>query len=173
MPRIVKHETEVARRIDRAVAAIVSNAPSEPTLRIRSAKGTLKLNFDTVQLESGVKRHLFDKSTSLYPAQHAAILGAMPKKGQSVPLAKLLALTRRALARTTEQLARSQAHAANTLALAHQLELEIARQREEIATLEAGGIDERIVGSGRLIGFPPPQRKPRGSGPGKTNRPSR
>lgn len=159
MPRIVKKEPLIAKRIDAAVAAIIAGAPKKLPLRIRADKGTLKLNFATVEIEAGVKRHLFDKETSVYSEQYAAILSKMTEKGKSEPLANQLARIRKELQVTKDHLQRSQTYAAHILTQAHLLELEVAQLGEEIATLASDDSDGQLVGSGRLIGLPPPQRK--------------
>jgi hypothetical protein len=160
VPRIVEKRAATAKRIEEAIAAILGGAPKSPVLRNRANKGTLKLNFATVEIEAGVKRHLFDDQDSVYSEQYAAIAAQMPAKGKSEPLAKQLEKSRKELQITKEQLQRSQTYAAHLLTQSHQLELEISRLGEEIATL-AGGADEPLVGSGRLIGLPPPPRKTR------------
>lgn len=159
MPRIVKYDPSTAKRIDRAIKDIVASTPSDPELRKRADRGTLKLNFATVHAETGVPRHLFDREKCVYPEQYAAIVAQTPEKGTVEPLAQQLAKARKKLQTTTDRLERSQTYAAHVLTQAHQLELELARANEEIRTLTSGASSGSLVGSGRLIGLPPPERK--------------
>ncbi|NYD89180.1 hypothetical protein [Sphingomonas melonis] len=167
MPRVVDHDQRIARRIDAAVEAIQRNEPTDPALVTKAAKGILKLNFASVQAESGVKRHLFDKPRSIYAAQYELISTSMAAKGKVEPLALQLAECRRKLARSEKRLESAQTYNAHLLTLAHQFELEVARLREQVATLLDQGPDEPIVGSGRLIGLPTPERRRIGPGQGR------
>lgn len=162
MPRLVEYDAESARRIDKAIKEILAGSPTDAELKLRARKGRLRLNFATVSQESGVPRHLFDEEKGIYPEQYAAIVAAMPKKGESEPLAMQIDRIRVELADTHARLGRSETYAANLLTRMHLLELEIARLREENATLGGdGGEAIALIGSGELIGLPPSQpRRP-------------
>lgn len=159
MPRIVQYDSRTAKRLDKAIENIVAMTPSDAGLQKRANRGTLKLNFATVHAETGVPRHLFDREECVYPEQYAAIVAKMPEKGTVEPLAQQLARARKELQTTTDRLDRSHTYAAHVLTQAHQLELELARANDEITTLTSGASTGSLVGSGRLIGLPPPERK--------------
>lgn len=170
MPRVVEHDPETARRLDLAIKAIAGGTPTNPTLVAKANRGTLRLNFATVQVEADVKRHLFDKAESLYSAQFETIRGLMTARGKTDPLAVQLAECRLKLERANRQLGRAQDYNAHLLTLAHQLELEAASLREEVATLLGDGTDGDLVGSGRLIGLPATPKRRIGPGQGRRAR---
>lgn len=158
MPRIVKRRADVARRITTALANIEAQMPKDAGLRKRANAGTLKTNFNTVHIESGVERHLFDKPSSLYAAEYNAIVAVMPKRGTVVPLRKQLDRERRRLETSEARLQRSRTYAAQLLILMQKMDVEIARLKEEIANGPASS-ERQLIGTGRVTSMPPVKRR--------------
>lgn len=160
MARITERDAAVARKILVALARIRAEKPRDAKLARRVLSGTLKVNFDTVHIESGVKRHLFDKPTSLYVKEHRAIAAAMAERGKVVPLRKQLDDVRKRLRTSETQLQRSRDYAALLLIRMQKLDLEIARLNEELAQGPLGE-ETPLIGTGRVTAMPPVQRGPR------------
>lgn len=129
----------------------------------RASAGTLKVNFETVAMESATKRHLFDRPGGPYDAEHSAVAAEIGKRGTSEPLRKQLDAARIELASSRDSLERSRDYAARMLIRMHKLELEIANLREDLAADHRPG-DEPLIGSGRVVGLPAPERRRRPDG---------
>lgn len=165
MAKKLSHDPSVAAAIEAALTRIKSGSPEHATLKKRVAAGTLHVNFDTVALESGVKRHMFDRPGGPYAAQYEAVAAETRERGKSAPLRKQLDEARVQLSSTKESLDRSRTYAAHLLVRMHKLELEVANLKEDIATMERGLDEEPLIGSGRVIGLPAPERsRPAGKG---------
>ncbi|SEL80686.1 hypothetical protein SAMN05216382_2690 [Sphingomonas palmae] len=170
MPKVVEFDDAVAQRIEKAVASITGDTPEDPVLKRRASRGTLKLNFATVSAEARVARHLIDHEGCVYAEQHACIAEAMAGRGTAVPLRKQLDQARSSLAERNEQLARCQSYNLHILTRLHQLDLEVARLNELVDTMDTGGSGPtELIGTGRVIGLPPPQR-PKARGGAKPKR---
>lgn len=155
MPPRPAHDSKVADRIRSAILAIEERRPRDPLLRKRAERGSLKLNFNTVQIEARVQRHLFDKPGCVYEAEHELIAGKMPKKGdpEAVPLRRQLDEVRKEKDDALKRLAQARTYAFHLLTRMHKLDLEVKRLTE----LVEGGSDgepEELIGTGKVIGLP-------------------
>ena len=166
MPRITKRDPSVARGIRAALTLLRSGQPKDAKLKKRADAGTLRVNFNTVEIESGVKRHVYDRPGTPYQAEHDAIAAAMPARGSVEPLRQQLDRDRKKLQQSEARLNRSRTYAAQLLAHTQKLNQEIARLKALVAGDAPTCGSPNLISDGRLDALPPMRRKQRGKANG-------
>ncbi len=158
MPRRVKRDEKVAQTILEGLRRVAAQEPLEEPLCKRADAGTLRVNFDTVAIESKVKRHLFDRPGTPYEPEHLAVAAEMSERGKVEPLRKQLDRSRAKLKISEARLGRSRTYAAQLLLRMQKMDLEIARIQEQLANGHVASEDEPLIGTGRVTALPPVAR---------------
>lgn len=144
------------KKVEAALDRLERGEPKEKALVERAHRGSLKVNLNSLTLESGVKRHRIEK---LYPdlAERATSQGG--ERGTAVPLRKQLDERRREKANAKRQLQQAQSYNFHLMERISKYRTEVKLLSERVAELEQelqnGGSSESLYfGSDDVIGVP-------------------
>ena len=143
-------------KVEAALDRLKKGEPKEKSLAERARRGSLKVNLNSLTLESGVKRHRIE---TLYPDLAADATSQGGERGTSVPLRKQLDERRREKANAEHQLQQAQSYNFHLMERISKYRVEVKLLNERVAELEnelanGGPSDTLYFGSDDVIGVP-------------------
>ncbi|PZU05706.1 MAG: hypothetical protein DI606_19235 [Sphingobium sp.] len=144
------------KQIEDALDRLERGEPKAKTLAERARRGSLKVNLNSLTLESGVRRHRIVK---LYPDLAARAGIQSGERGTTVPLRKQLDDSRREKANAQHQLQQAQSYNFYLMERISKFRIEVKLLNERVAELElevanGGSSDALYFGSDDVIGVP-------------------